>query len=544
MNTIDNNMQANLRALQEALRGVDDGKRASEGVKDVSVATNDAGLTISYNATVNGATVPVVIAASPELDAPAGASNGASLGDLIGKLGTLNVAEMSSKEAVAFAQSLLSAVVERLQTQGLRTTTVPGAVGAGAGTDAASGTHTLKRTGGNGGDGLNPLDDSGDNTTVTSGATLFNLLEVLTLIVEVGQELKKAAKDIKAAESERQAKAYEDQASATLAMADVAKEEGLKYTVISACMMAVSAAASIGTGIFNAKMASPGTKASGVTSDMANVVMDAKTPVNFDDATTNAGMASRNFLNRTQPARAADPAEVEMDAMAPGAQRPSRMDEIKGDFANNPKIVAARDAYKAALEKTNPPSTKEEIAKAKDAYVSAVMSVKDKYETAYVNAPSSEADTKYHEMVVANEFAMKHLRGDTVTVASEGAAPKTETILSREECLGIKGACAKAYKTAQAGESDYRVTAVATGAPLIGQLANVLNQHWQSSVSYTAQSQSASAQEKSAEATRADKDYDMTKQLEDSAQSVIDAARQTMSKAYESQREATREIFG
>jgi len=541
VNTIDTNMQANLRALQEALRGVDDGKRVSEGVKDVSVATNDAGLTISYNATVNGATVPVVIAASPELDAPAGASNGASLGDLIGKLGTLNVAEMSSKEAVAFAQNLLSAVVERLQTQGLRTTTVPGVVGAGAGTDAASGTHTLKRTGGNGGDGLNPLDDSGDNTTVTAGATLFNLLEVLTLIVEVGQELKKAAKDIKAAESERQAKAYEDQASATLAMADVAKEEGLKYTVISACMMAVSAAASIGTGIFSAKMASPGTKASGVTSDMANVVMDAKGAVNFEDATTKAGMASRNFLNRTQPARAADPGEVEMSEMAPGSQRPSRMDEIKSDFANNPKIVAARDAYKAALEK-DPPS-QEEIAKAKDAYVAAVMSVKDRYEAAYVNAPKSEADTKYHEMVVANEFAMKHLKGDTVSVSQLGTTVE-KPILDRQDCMAIKGACAKTYKTAQAGESDYRVAAVATGAPLFGQLANVLNQHWQSSVSYTAQSQSATAQEKSAEATRADKDYDMTKQLEDSAQSVIDAARQTMSKAYESQREATREIFG
>ena len=172
------------------------------------------------------------------------------------------------------------------------------------------------------------------------------------------------------------------------------------------------------------------------------------------------------------------------------------------------------------------------------------MSVKDKYEAAYVNAPKSEADTKYHEMAVANEFAMKHLKGDTVTVSQNGGEPREVTILDRQDCIGIKSACAKAYKTAQAGESDYRVAAVATGAPLFGQLANVLNQHWQSSVSYTAQSQSATAQEKSAEATRADKDYDMTKQLEDSAQSVIDAARQTMSKAYESQREATREIFG
>ena len=39
-------------------------------------------------------------------------------------------------------------------------------------------------------------------------------------------------------------------------------------------------------------------------------------------------------------------------------------------------------------------------------------------------------------------------------------------------------------------------------------------------------------------------DYEDTKNLEQSAQSVIDAARQTMSKAYESEREAVREIFG
>ena len=537
MNTIDTNMQANLRALQEALKGVDAGKLASEGVKDVSVSTNDAGLTITYNATVNGVTVPVVIAASPELDAPAGASNDASLGDLIGKLGTLNVAEMSSKEAVAFAQSLLASVVDTLQTKGLRTATVTDPLGSAPGANGAGGLHKLTRPGGDDA-GPKPLGSSKDDRPVTSGATLFNLLEILTLIVETGQELKKTAKDIKAAESERQAKAYEDQASETLAMANVAKEEGYKYTVISACMMAVSAAASIGAGIFSAKMASPGTKASGVTSDMANVVMDEKATVNFDEVTTDAGKASAKFLNRPK-----EPAEgVELADMAQPAQ-PNRVDEIKGDFANNPKIVAARDAYKAALEK-DPPASAEEIAKAKDAYVSAVMSVKDKYEAAYVNAPASETDTKYHEMAVANEFAMKHLKGDTVTVSQNGGEPREVSILDRQDCIGIKGACAKAYKTAQAGESDYRVTAVATGAPLFGQLANVLNQHWQSSVSYTAQSQSATAQEKSAEATRADKDYDMTKQLEDSAQSVIDAARQTMSKAYESQREATREIFG
>jgi len=294
MNTIDTNMQANLRALHEALKGVDDGKLASDGVKDVSVATNDAGLTISYKATVNGATVPVVITASPELDAPTGASNDASLGDLIEKLGTLNVSEMSSKEAVAFAQSLLTAVVGTLQTKGLRTTTLTNPAGLASGTDGAGGPHKLTRSGSDDG-GLKPLGSSKDDRPVTSGATLFNLLEILTLIVETGQELKKAAKDIKAAETERQAKAYEDQASETLAMANVAKSEGFKYTVISACMMAVSAAASVASGIYGAKMASPSTKSSGVTSDMANVVMDAKTKVDFDAATTNGGRASANF---------------------------------------------------------------------------------------------------------------------------------------------------------------------------------------------------------------------------------------------------------
>ncbi len=222
--------------------------------------------------------------------------------------------------------------------------------------------------------------------------------------------------------------------------------------------------------------------------------------------------------------------------------QPSRVDEIKGDFANNPKIVAARNAYKQALEKETPSA--EEIAKAKDDYVSAVMAVKGKYDAAYVNASPGDADVKYHEMVVANEFAMKHLKGDMVSVARNGAAPSDTQILDRQDCIAIKGSCAKAYKTAQAGESDYRVAAVATGAPLLGQLANVLNQYFQSNVSYTAQSKSASAQEEQAAATRADKDYEETKNLEQSAQTVIDDARQTMSKAYASQHEATREIFG
>ena len=541
MNPIDtSSMQANLRALQEALKNVDDGKYASE-IKDVSVAANDAGLTISYVAKVNGTTVPIVISTSPELDAPTKSPDGASLGELIEKLGTLNVAEMSSEDAEAFAKDLLTALVETIQTQGLRTTTVTESGGSGA---AAPGQHTLKRTGKDG-SGPTPLGSSGDNTTVTSGATLFNLLEILTLIVETGQKLKKATKDIKAAEAERQAKAYEDQASETLTMANVAKSEGLKYTVISACMMAVSAAASIGSGIVGAKAVSSGTKASGVASQMANEVLDTKTSASLDTATTTAGKASTNFLNRTQPTRAAAAGdmEVEMGEMAPGQQRPSRVDEIKGDFANNPQIVAARNAYKAALEKTEPPATPEEIAKAKDDYVSAVMAVKGKYDAAYVNASPGDADAKYHEMVVANEVAMKHLKVDTVSVTKDGATT-VRPILTPQDRVAIKSACAKAYKTDMAGESDYRVAAVAAGGPIIGQLANVLNQHWQSSVSYKAQSDMASAQEKSAEATRADKDYEDTKNLEQSAQSVIDAARQTMAKAYESERDAVREIFG
>ena len=61
MNAIETSMQTNLRALQEALANVDEGKRASESVKDVTIAANASGLTISYSATLNGVTVPVVI---------------------------------------------------------------------------------------------------------------------------------------------------------------------------------------------------------------------------------------------------------------------------------------------------------------------------------------------------------------------------------------------------------------------------------------------------------------------------------------------------
>ena len=154
------------------------------------------------------------------------------------------------------------------------------------------------------------------------------------------------------------------------------------------------------------------------------------------------------------------------------------------------------------------------------------MAVKGKYDAEYVNAPESDSDVKYNEMVIANEFAMKHLKVDTVSVTKDGATT-VRPILTPQDRVAIKAACAKAYKTDMAGESDYRVAAVAAGGPIIGQLANVLNQHWQSSVSYKAQSDMASAQEKSAEATRADKDYEDTKNLEQSAQSVIDAARQT-----------------
>ena len=540
MNAIETSMQTNLRALQEALANVDEGKRASESVKDVTIAANASGLTISYSATLNGVTVPVVISMSPELDAPAKIADGVALGNLIGKLAALNVAEMSDKEALAFAKNVFASVAETIQTKGLRTVTVP----PGAGSDAtAPGAHTIKRTGTDG-SGPQPLGSSGDSTAVTSGATLFNLLEILTLIVETGQKLKKAAKDIKATEIEQQAKAYEDQATLTRTMADTAQQMGLTYTIITGCMLGLSAVASVAAGIGTAKLASPGTKASGVAADMANVIMDEKTPVNFDVVTSDAGKASRNFLNRTQPARAADPAEVEMGEMAPGPQRSSRVDEIKDDFANNPKIVAARNAYKAALEKSNPPSTEAEIAKAKDDYVSAVMDVKGRYDAAYVHASKSDSDTKRHEMVVANEFAMKHLKGDTVTVSRNGAEPTQTTILDRRDCMAIQSACTKAHKTDQAGESSWKWTAVATGAPMLGQLANIINQQLQASVSYTAQGESASAQEKQAEASRDDKGYDMTKQLEDSAQSVIDAARQTMAKAYESEREAVREIFG
>ena len=102
----------------------------------------------------------------------------------------------------------------------------------------------------------------------------------------------------------------------------------------------------------------------------------------------------------------------------------------------------------------------------------------------------------------------------------------------------------KAHRTNLAAENHYLIAALASGGTFVGQLAQTLNQSWQSEVGYQAQMDSADAQREQAEASRKQKDYDESKGIEDSAQDIINAANQTIQKAYESQHEATKEIFG
>ena len=147
------------------------------------------------------------------------------------------------------------------------------------------------------------------------------------------------------------------------------------------------------------------------------------------------------------------------------------------------------------------------------------------------------------KMTVANEFAMKTLKGTQVNVTRDGQA-QPENILTGNDCAKIRNTCDKTYRTALKEENHYVVSAVGAGAMHVGQLMQMINQHGQSETSYEAQGEAAEAQLEQADASRKEKDYDETKSLEDAAQAVIDAARQTMQKSYESQHEAAKEIFG
>ena len=525
---VSNNTKANMEALIAAFQNIDAGKLSATGATDISVVSGENGLTISFNTTVDGKTMPVTLALSPELEMPEGAADEVALGTLIEKMGTLNVSEMTEDEAVQFMNEVLEKVAEKIQEKGLQSTTLPSKPGA-------------------------------------SNQTLFNLLEVLSLICEVAQEIKKTSKNIKAADNEMQAQAYERQATKTEAMAATAKEMGNKYMIISVCMLAASAAASIGAGVAGAvKGGLAETKASGVEADMSKSVMNSSGEVSMTTLTTHSGKSAGNAI---------------------GADR---VNAISNDFANNPAISNAKSEYQAAVNtesekaqtlqteqtelarlkteagpnpsneqqqaidaqqvrvdtaKTQLDDAKTATAVAKQKFVNSVMDVKGKYDSAYVNAPKAEQAAKKNEMVVANEFAMKTLKGTEITVG-DGENAQQQTILNSTDCGKIASSAAKTHRAHLSAENHYIIAALAAGGTFVGQLGQTLSQNWQSEVNYQAQMDSADAQREQAEASRKQKDYEESKDIEGSAQDIINAANQTIQKAYESQHDATREIFG
>ena len=530
---VSNNTKANLEALIAAFQNIDADALSASGMKDVSVVSGENGLTISFNTTVDGKTVPVTLALSPELDIPEDIADDVALGTLLEKLDTLDVSEMSDDETVEFMNEVLEKVIEKLQEKALQSQTVPSKTG-------------------------------------NANQTLFNLLEVLSLICEVGQEIKKTSKNIKAADNEMQAQAYERQATKTEAMAETAKSMGQKNMIISVCMLAVSAAVTIGAGVAGAiKSGLAETKASGVGADMSKSVMNSSGEVDMNVLTTHSGKAAGKAI---------------------GADR---VNEIRADFTDSPAITEAKAEYEAAVndvatkqhalneaegelqnlieqrELPEPPADLEEsiaakqqdvdaaradldtaretsdtrIAAAKQKFIDAVMDVKGKYDESYVNAPQAEQAAKKNEMIVANEFAMKTLKSAEVTVGN-GEGAHQQTILNTSDCGKIAGAAAKTHRMNLAAENHYLITALAAGGTFMGQLGQTLSQYWQSEVGYQAQMDSAEAQREQAEASRKQKDYDESKDIEGSAQDIINAANQTIQKAYESQHEATREIFG
>ena len=503
-------MRANIIALQQALKGVDGGNLASANVKDVSLASNDAGLTITFNAVVDGVETPVVISMAPELDPPEGSVDEVATETLLEKLDALDISDMTSEEATAFMQELLEKTVEKMQEKGLLSTTVPANKRLGASADGGSPT--------------------------TGGATFFNLLEVLSLIVKVAQDLKKSAKSIKASESEEQALAYERQATKMTNMAEAAKDMGLKYTVVSAVLLGISALVSVGAGVVGAaKGFLSETKANGVAADASNKVMGGPD-------LTNDSLTAQNMT--VEP-------KVEAKLGADQGAQQAAVTEIRDAFtgADSP-VTKAKTEYQTAVNRfesmqaNDPqrPAAQAAVAEKKAGFINAVMEVKGRYDADYVADPSSVNEAK---MAVANEFAMKTLKGTQVDVTRQGQAqPQTEHILNENDCAKIRNTCDKTYRTALKEENHYVISAVGAGAMHVGQLMQMINQHGQSETSYEAQGKAAEAQLEQSDATRKEKDYDETKSLEDAAQAVIDAARQTMQKAYESQHEATREIFG
>ena len=530
---VSNNTKANMEALIAAFQNIDAGKLSATGATDISVVSGENGLTISFNTTVDGKTMPVTLALSPELEMPEGTADEVALGTLVEKMGTLNVSEMTEDEAVQFMNEVLEKVAEKIQEKGLQSTTLPSKPGA-------------------------------------SNQTLFNLLEVLSLICEVAQEIKKTSKNIKAADNEMQAQAYERQATKTEAMAATAKEMGNKYMIISVCMLAASAAVSIGAGVAGAvKGGLAETKASGVEADMSKSVMNSSGEVNVNALTTHSGKSAGNAIGVDRVndikndftaneaiagAKAEYQAEVnkvqvkqqalatkqsELQNLTEQAALPDHAEGIDQAIVNKQAEV---DAAQAELDEANA-APEERIAAAKQKFINTVKDVKGKYDSAYVNATKADQAAKKNEMVVANEFAMKTLKSAEITVG-EGENAHQQTILNSTDCGKVASSAARTHRAHLSAENHYIIAALAAGGTFVGQLGQTLSQNWQSEVNYQAQMDSADAQREQAEASRKQKDYEESKDIEGSAQDIINAANQTIQKAYESQHDATREIFG
>ena len=546
---ISSSTQANMQALIDALKGVSGDALSTDSVKDVSVQSTDTGLTITFNAVVDGEVKPVVLAMTPELDAPEGAADMGALEDLIAKLDDLQISGMTTEQAADFMKEFIDKLVEKIQANGgLKTTQIP------------------------------------SSTSTTGSATLFNLLEVLSLLVEVGQEIKKSAKTIKASDNEMQAQSYERAAELTKAMAEAAKQQSNKYLIISVSMMALSAAVSIGAGVYGAsKAALPETKAAGSMSKMSAEVNNTNiNPENITTLTTKAGIAASNAVgndgvqaikdsfandpsilhaksecitaqtnvtrqtqNVADAQAAVNTAETELQtAQQEQAALPNdATEEARTQAANKvhdkeTALATARTSLGNANRDLD--AAKAALGDAKRGWQDAVQHVMEKYTSAYTGAAKSEQSGKYNEMVVAHELGMKMLKGDKIPAAQGQIA---ESYLTDVDFGKVVTKTANVYRAEMRGENHWKMQAVAQGGQFLGQLATALSQHWQSEVNYEAQSAQADAQRMQADATRKQNEYDEDKNLESSGQNIIDAAHQTMAKLFEGEHETSRQIF-
>ena len=559
MNVTNTNM-ATYESLVNAFKKISGEDLSTENIKDVSVVTGETGLTITFNAVVDGKEVPIVLAMTPELDAPEGAADQVTVGELLSKLELTVPDGMTAEEAEAYKNEMVARLAEKIAEKGgLKTTQLPS-------------------TGSTGG-----------------SATLFNLLEILSLLVEVGQEIKKSAKSIKTADNEMQALNYERQADATLAMAEAAKAQGAKYLTISVVMMVASAVVSIGAGVYGAtKEALPETKAAGVESTMAKTVQNmdvtaenvstittkpgnsaasalgeakvneikssfaedrsinaakqqcATAQNNVREASSTVNTARENLANATTARDEAqatlDTAQQNLDAAPPDA--PNRVelqqavDDAQADLDAKNDVVTQRTT-ELNNAKTTLSDAQNALGDAKAQYRDAVKNVMEKYESAYTGASNATKDEKFNELTVATELGMKMLKGGE-TGAPEGAG---ETILNDVDFGKVVSRARNNHTMAMRAESNWKMQAAAQIGQLGGQVSTALNQHWQAEVNYDAQAASAKAQKLQAEATRKQNDYDSDKSLEESGQQIIDAAQQTLRKVYDGEHETSRQIF-